>query len=137
MNLVARKRGEEAEMKKWLDANQSARAKYGEALPQLESLYRVLTANGLKQNALSGLLNSGDLIGALEFAYERALSRDLPAKERAIRLTDQALPLVAEQLSSEWEEREPEAEAKLLAASLARLADLRSEERRVGKGSGD
>jgi hypothetical protein len=124
MNVVARKRAEEAEMKKWLDANQSARAKYGEALPQLESLYRDLTANGLKQSALDGLLNSGDLIGALEFAYERALNRDLPAKERSLRFTDQAQPQVTEQLSSDWGEREPEAEGKLLAASLTRLADL-------------
>jgi hypothetical protein len=124
MNLVARKRAEEAEMKKWLDANQSAKAKYGEALPQLESLYRDLTANGLKQNALDGLLSSGDMIGALEFAYERALNRDLPAKERALRFSDQALPQVTEQLSSDWEEREPVAEGKLLATSLTRLADL-------------
>src|SRR5262249_51631610 len=124
MNLVARKRAEEAEMKKWLGSNQSAKAKYGEALPQLESLYRDLTANGLKQNALDGLLNSGDMIEALEFAYERAINRDLPAKERSLRFSDQALPQITEQLSSDWEEREPEAESKLLASSLARLADL-------------
>lgn len=124
MNLVARKRAEESEMKKWLDANQPAKAKYGETLPQLESLYRDLTANSLKQNALNGLLNSGDLIGALEFAYERALNRDLPATERALRFSDQALPQVTEQLGSDWEEREPASEAKLLASSLARLADL-------------
>src|SRR5262247_947880 len=127
MDLVARKRAEESDMKKWLDANQAAKAKYGEALPQLESLYRDLTSNSLKQNALDALLNSGDLIGALEFAYERALSRDLPAKERALRFTDQALPQMTEQLSSDWEEREPEAELKLLVASLARLADLPSD----------
>ncbi|HMB27404.1 MAG TPA: S46 family peptidase [Blastocatellia bacterium] len=129
MNLVERKRAEESDMKKWLDASRSAKAKYGEALPQLESLYRDLTSNSLKQNALDGLLNSGDLIEALEFAYERALSRDLPAKERALRLTDQALPLVTEQLSSDWEEREPEAEAKVLAASLTRLADLPADQK--------
>jgi peptidase S46-like protein len=124
MDLVTRKRAEESDMKKWLGANQSANAKYGETLPQLESLYRELTANSLKQNALNGLLNSGDLVEVLEFAYERALSRDLPPKERALRFSDQALPMVTEQLSSEWEEREPAAESKLLAAALARMADL-------------
>src|SRR5262249_9365302 len=124
MNLVARKRAEESDMKKWLDANQAAKAKYGEAMPQLESLYRDLTSNSLKQNALDGLLNSGDLVETLEFAYERALNRGLPEKNRAIRFIDQILPLVTEQLSSDWEEREPEAEAKVLATSLARLADL-------------
>lgn len=129
MNLVSRKRAEESDMKQWLDANQSAKAKYGEALPQLEAFYRDLTSNSLKQNALSGLLNSGNLLETLEFAYERALSRDLPANERALQFTDQALPLVTEQLGSDWEEREPEAEAKLLAASLARLADLPTDQK--------
>src|SRR5262249_23843762 len=74
-----------------------------------------------------GLLNSGDLIDALEFAYERALNRDLPEKDRAIRFSNQVLPIMTEQLSSDWEEREPEAEAKVLATSLARLADLPSD----------
>ena len=64
MDLVARKRAEESDMKKWIDANQSARAKYGETIPQLESLYRELTANSLKQNALNGMINSGNLIEA-------------------------------------------------------------------------
>jgi peptidase S46-like protein len=124
MDLVARKRAEESDMKKWIDADQSARAKYGETLPQLESLYRELTANSLKQNALNGMLNSGNLIEALEFAYERALNRDLPANERALRFSDQVLPMVTEQLSSDWEERDPEAESKLMVAALARVADL-------------
>jgi hypothetical protein len=124
MDLVARKRAEESDMKKWVGANQAAKAKYGETLPQLESLYLELTANSLKQNALNGLLNSGNLIEALEFAYERALSRDLPANERALRFSDQALPMVTEQLSSEWEERESEAESKLMVAALARMAEL-------------
>jgi S1-C subfamily serine protease len=124
MDLVARKRAEESDMKKWIGSNQSAKAKYGETLPQLESLYLELTANSLKQNALNGLLNSGNLIETLEFAYERALSRDLPANERALRYSDQALPMVTEQLSSDWDEREPEAESKMLVAALARVADL-------------
>jgi hypothetical protein len=129
MNVVSRKRDEEAEMKKWLDANPSAKAKYGEALPQLESLYRDMSSNSLKLNAVEGLLNSGDLINALQFAYERALNRDLPANERAVQFSDQFLPMITEQLNSGWNEREPEAEAKMLAASLARLADLPTDQR--------
>jgi hypothetical protein len=124
MDVVARKRAEESEMKKWLDANPPAKAKYGETMPQLESLYRDLTAISLKQNALEGLLNSGDLIEALQFAYERALDREAPEKDRALQFSDKALPMMSEQIGSDWEEREPAAEAKLLAASLARMADL-------------
>src|SRR5215471_14038860 len=124
MDVVAHKRAEESGMKKWLDANPPAKAKYGETMPQLEALYRDLTAISLKQNALDGLLNSGDLIEALQFAYERALNRELPEKDRALQFSDQALPMMSERIGSDWEEREPAAEAKLLAASLARLADL-------------
>src|SRR5215475_5384327 len=124
MDVVARKRAEESDMKKWLDANPPVKAKYGETMPQLEALYRDLTAISLKQNALDGLLNSGDLIEALQFAYERALNRELPEKERALQFSDQALPMMSERIGSDWEEREPAAEAKLLAASLAHLADL-------------
>jgi hypothetical protein len=129
MNLVSRKRAEESDMKKWLDANPQAKSKFGEALPELESLYSELTATSLKQNAFSGLLESGDLINALQFAYERAISRDLPAKDRPLQFSDQALPLVTEQLSSGWNERDAEAEAKLLATGLSRVADLPADQR--------
>jgi hypothetical protein len=124
MDVVAHKRAEESEMKKWLDANPPAKAKYGETMPQLEALYRDLTAISLKQNALDGLLNSGDLIEALQFAYERALDRELPEKDRALQFSDKALPMMSEQIGSDWEEREPAAEAKILAGSLAHIADL-------------
>jgi hypothetical protein len=124
MDVVARKRAEEADMKKWIDANPSVKAKYGDTMPRLESLYRDLNAISVKQNALSSLLESGDLIEALQFAYERALNRELPEQERARQYSDELLPLITKRLSSDWEGRSPEAEAKLLAASLARLVDL-------------
>ncbi len=124
MNLVEKKRAEETAMKNWLDTNPAAKAKYGDTLPRLESLYRDLTAISQKQNAVNSLLNSGDLVNALQFAYERALSRERPVRERPLQFSDQALPMVTEQLSSGWDDREPESEAKLISASLARVADL-------------
>jgi hypothetical protein len=129
MDVVARKRAEEAEMKKWLDANPSVKAKYGETMPRLESLYRDLTTSSLKQNALGSLLESGDLIEALQFAYERALNRELPAEERARQYSDDLLPLITQRLSSEWEDRQPAAEAKTLAAALTHLADLPADQK--------
>jgi hypothetical protein len=129
MNLVSRKRAEEAEMKKWIEANPAMKAKYGDVLTRLESLYGELTAISRKQNALNALLNSGNLIEALQFAYERALSRDLPANERAPQFSDQFLPQVTAQLSSGWEEREPESESRLLALALARVANLPTDQK--------
>lgn len=124
MNLVPRKRAEEAAMQKWLDANTAMKAKYGDVLAKLGTLYGELTAISAKQNALNALLSSGDLINALQFAYERATSRDLPANERAPQFSDQFLPQVTTQLSAGWEEREPESESRLLAAALARVDEL-------------
>ena len=129
LNLVERKRAEEAEFKKWLDANPAAKAKYGDVLQQLEALYRDLSSIGAKNSALSNLLNSGDLINALEYAYGRAVNRDLPANERSPNFSDFVMQQVIAQLSAGWEEREPESEAKLLAAALARLADLPADQK--------
>lgn len=129
MDLVPRKRAEEAAMQKWLDSNVAMKAKYGDALAKLRTLYGELTAISLKQNALNNLLNSGDLINALQFAYERALSRNLPANERAPQFSDQFLPQVEAQLSAGWEEREAESEAGLLAAALARVDALPADQK--------
>lgn len=129
MNLVPRKRAEEAAMQKWLDANAALKVKYGDVLAKLGTLYGELTAISLRQNALNGVLSSGDLINALQFAYERALSRELPANERAPQFSDQALPQVTAQLGAGWEEREPESEARLLAAALARVDALPADQK--------
>lgn len=129
MNLVDRKRAEEAEFSKWLEANPAMKAKYGDVLPQLESLYRDLTAASTKQNALNNLFDSSDLINALHYAYARAVNRELPANERSPQYSDQYLAQVAAQLSAGWNEREPESEAKLLATALARVADLPADQK--------
>jgi hypothetical protein len=129
MGLVPKKRAEEAEMQKWLDANAAMKAKYGDVLPQLAKLYGELTAISAKQNALNAVLNSGDLVGALQFAYERALNKELPAGERAPQFSDQLLPQVTAQLGAGWEEREAESEARMLAAALPHLSDLSADQR--------
>jgi hypothetical protein len=124
MNLVERKRAEEAQLVKWLEANPAMKARYGDVLPGIEALYRDLNSFYPKQSALSGLLDSGDLVNALEFAYARALDRDKPANERAPQFSDNALQRVTAQLSEGWGEREQESEANQLAGALARVAAL-------------
>ena len=124
INLVERKRAEEEALKKWLAANPAAQAKYGDVLPQIEAQYAELRSFASKQSALGEVLNSGDLMNALEFAYLRALDKEKPANERNPQMGDNFLPQVTNQLNAGWGEREAEAESKLLAASLARIADL-------------
>ncbi len=129
MNLAERKRAEEAQLAKWLDANPAMKAKYGQVLPQIEALYKDLSSFSFRQSALTNLLNSGDLINALEFAYGRALDKEKPAAERQLQFGDGNLARVTAQLNAGWGEREPETEAKMLAAALTRLAELPAEQR--------
>lgn len=129
MNLVAQKRAEEEALRKWLDANPAQKQKYGEVLPQLMALYQDLNSFTLRQSALNNLLGSGDLIEALQFAYARALNQEKPVDQRSPQFNDFVVQQAQAQLSQGWNERETEAEAKLLAAGLARLADLPAEQR--------
>lgn len=124
LNLVERRRAEEVALKKWLDANPAAKAKYGDVLPQIEALYADLSSFSSKQSAFAELFNSGDLVGALQFAYLRALDKEKPANERSPQMSDAALPQILNQLNSGWGEREPESEGRLLATALAGLANL-------------
>ena len=129
MNLVERRRAEEEALKKWLDSNPAAKAKYGNVLPQIETLYADLKSFASKQSAFGELFGSGDLVGALNFAYSRALDKEKPAGERSPQLSDGALPQITNQLNSAWGEREPEAEAKALADALEALGNLPSDQK--------
>jgi hypothetical protein len=129
MNLVEQKRKEEAALVKWLDANPAMKAKYGEVLPQISALYKDLSSFSLQQSALNGLLNSGDFINAIGFAYMRAVDKEKPENERSPQFSDAVLPRVTGQLSQEWAERDLESESRMLATSLARLADLPADQK--------
>lgn len=124
MGVTAKKQEEEAAFRRWLDGNAEMKAKYGTVLSQIEELYRDLNSYGLKQSALNNLLNAGDLINALEFAYGRAVDQEKPVGERSPQFSGQAVQRVLLQLGSLWQERQPEAESRLLAGALSLAAGL-------------
>ncbi len=124
MNLVERKRAEESTFSKWLDANPAMKAKYGDVLPKIAEQYRELNSFSQKQSALNELLNSGDLVNALEYAYARALDREKPQNERAPQFSDAGVKMVTAQVGSSWNEREKDSEANLLGTALKRTAEL-------------
>jgi DNA-binding MarR family transcriptional regulator len=124
MNLVERRRAEEEALKKWLEATPAAKSKYGNVLPQIETLYKELSSFSSKQSVFTELFDSGELVNALSYAYLRAADKEKPAGERNPQLSDGALPQITNQLNSGWGEREPAAEAGALAAALESLANL-------------
>ncbi len=129
MNLAEKKRGEEAEFRKWLDANPAMKEKYGKVLPQIEELYRELNSYGSKQSALNGLLNAGDLINVLEMAWGRALDREKPAGQRSPQFSDSVIQRMTGQIGQMWQIREVAAEANLLTGALRTAGDLPADQK--------
>ena len=129
MDLVAKKRAEEAAFRQWLDASPAMKEKYGQVLPQIEELYRELNTYGLRQSALNNLLNAGDLVNTLEFVWGRALDREKPADQRSPQFSDSAAKRVTQQIDGMWGERQVEAEVKLLAGALAIAANLPNDQK--------
>jgi hypothetical protein len=129
LGVVARKRADEAALVKWLDAHPAMKAKYGDVLPKIEGLYRDLRSFIKKQGVLNNILNSGDLINALEFAYRRALDREKPENERQSQFMDAVVQKAKARLGQSWKERDPQSEAQELAAALADAADLPNDQK--------
>jgi Peptidase S46 len=129
LNVVARKRADEAALVKWLDANPAMKGKYGDILPKIEELYRDLRSFVQKQTILNNLLDSGELANALEFAYGRALDREKPENERQSQYKDSALPVFKARFGQSWKERNPRSEAQALAAALGHAAELTNDQK--------
>lgn len=123
MNLVARKRAEEAAFQQWLAGNPAAKAKYGEVLPQIAALYADLNSYYLRLTALQQL-GSADLIGALMFAYQRALDHEKPKEQQAPQYSDNRAQALLTQLSAVLQNMDIETEAGALAGALAQAASL-------------
>jgi hypothetical protein len=128
-NLVARKRDEEAAFNRAVNADPALKAKYGDVLAQIAELYRDLTSFSSRQNVINEMLNAGDLLGILSFAYNRALDREKPAAERSPQFSDQAIQRLTAALGPVWEQRTPVVETQLLLLALKRAARLPADQR--------
>lgn len=129
MNLVEKKRAEEAAFTKWVESDPARKAKYGDILPQIAELYRDLNSFSLKQSVINNLLNAGDLANALQYAYARALDRGKPAGERSPQFSDANAGRIMGQISAGWAEREPESEIGLLTAALKGAGKLPTDQK--------
>lgn len=129
MNLVEQKRSEEAAFTRWVESDPARKAKYGDILPQIAELYRDLNSFSLKQSVLNNLMNAGDLVNAMQYAYARAVDRDKPATERSPQFNDANAGRIMGQIGAGWAEREPESEIGLLSAALKGAAKLPADQK--------
>ncbi|HKX29046.1 MAG TPA: S46 family peptidase [Blastocatellia bacterium] len=124
MNLVQRKREEEAAFAKWLDGNPAMKTTFGEVLPQIAAAYAELNSFSQKQYGLNNLLDAGELINVLTFAYARALEREKPAAERSSQFGEATVRRLTMQLEQRWRDRTPDSETELMVGALKQLAAL-------------
>jgi hypothetical protein len=141
-NLVDRKKTEEAEFKKWLDAGDPARkAKYGEALPNLEKAYADLGKTEEFNNAVTTLYNT-NFISLIPLAFIAAGEKEKPENERNGFLLA-ALAQAKQQVPGIMKQRLVTYEREMLKYALRKAAEppagqkIEAVEKRFGNLKGD
>jgi hypothetical protein len=122
--LVEKKRAEEAAFKRWLDADPSRKAKYGEVLPTLDKAYQELTATAERDQLIQQLFGASDLLAVASFAQRIAADKEKPEGERNPALGAVGIQRVRAQLATLVAERNPTAEREMLTYLLRKADEL-------------
>jgi len=122
--IVDQKRAQEAEFNRWLNADPTRKAKYGEVLPALEKAYQQLTATAQRDLLLQQMFGASDLIGIISFAQRVAADKEKPEAERNPALGAMGVQRIRAQLAGALAQRNPTAERELFTYLLRKAAEL-------------
>ena len=75
LQLVGKKRAEERELQKFIDADPTRKARYGNLLAEIDKIYQQMRNNADRDLVLTYLLRSSSLLGNAYIAYEAAIER--------------------------------------------------------------
>ena len=140
-NIVQRKRDEEVEFTKWLNADPKRKEKYAAALPAIARAYDELLKTEGFSDVVSNIYNNG-LLAFIPIAVAYAAEKAKPAAEQNVRFLLQAAQVKA-QLAGAVGQRNPILERELFkfyfrkAAELPEAQKLPSIESRFGKLTGE
>lgn len=140
-NLIERKQAEEAAFNKWLEADPQRKAKYGDALPNIEKAYEDLLKSEAFNNAVPPIYNTG-LIPFVVLAYIAAGEKEKPANEQDKQILAQAARAKA-QITGALSGRDVTFEREMLKYYLRKAAELpegqkiQAIEKRFGSLKGD
>ena len=123
-DLVRQKREEEAAFKRWLDADPTRKAKYGEVLPALDKAYQELTATAQRDLLTQQMLGASDLLAIASFAQRVAADKEKPEAERNPALSAAVIQRVRAQLAGVVGKRNATAERELLTYLLRKADEL-------------
>ena len=122
--LVEKKRAQEAEFTRWVNADAARKAKYGEVLPALEKAYQELNATAQRDLLMQQLFNATDLLGVAFFAQRVAADKEKPEGERNPALGTEGVQRVRAQLAGALANRNPTVERMFLTYLLMKAEEL-------------
>jgi hypothetical protein len=122
---VERKRADEAEFTRWLEADATRKAKYGEVLPSLAKAYEGLNSNGQRDLLVQQLGAVSGLLDVVSFAQTLAVEKEKPEGERnPMLVSPAALQRAQARVAEVFAERNVVLERELLTYLLRRAAAL-------------
>lgn len=124
-DVVGKKRVEEAEFTKWIDADPGRKEKYSEVLPSLDKAYDTLNKTAQKDLLVQQLGTVSGLLDVGTFALLLAAEKEKPETERnATLLSPAALQRAKSRVISIFADRNPILEREMLVYLLRKAAAL-------------
>jgi hypothetical protein len=121
--IVEKKRAEEAAFTRWLEAEPSRKAKYGEALPALDKAYQQLLTTAQRDLLLQQLFGASNLVSFAFVAGQIAAEKEKPEAERNPNLAA-IVQRTRSQVAPTLAERNPTIEREMLTYLLGKANDL-------------
>jgi hypothetical protein len=122
--FVAKRRIEEEAFARWVNADPSRKAKYGEVLPGLGKAYDELFATGERDLVVQQLFVVSDVIGLAFLAGQVAADKERPEAERNPVFTRAGIDRLRTRIGPMLAARNPTVERELLTFLLRRAAEL-------------
>jgi Peptidase S46 len=123
-DLVAKKRQEEAAFARWVEAEPSRKAKYGEVLPGLAKAYGEFLSTAQRDQVVEQLFSVSDLVGLTFIANQFAVNKERPEAERNPLFSVAGMARIKARLSSILAARRPSIERALLVYLLRKADEL-------------
>jgi Peptidase S46 len=121
-NIVQRKRDEEVEFSKWLDADPKRKEKYGQALPEIAKAYDELLKTEGFSDVVTNIYGNG-LLALIPIGLAAAAERAKPAAEQNVQFLLQVAQVRA-QMAEAVAKRNPILERELFKFYFRKAADL-------------
>ncbi|HEY6190493.1 MAG TPA: S46 family peptidase [Pyrinomonadaceae bacterium] len=122
--LVARRRADEEAFARWVNAEASRKAKYGEVLPGIAKAYQDYLSTAERDLVVQQMFAVTDLVGLAYLAEQFAVNKERPEAERNPLFNDAWVERVKVQFGSMLGARQPTVERELLTYLLRKADEL-------------